>query len=69
MDNLDSGSYTFRYPYDKKTKKASLNTDFSFNVSSFQEKINIIFGALEAMYTDLDNRLSALEESYLQQER
>lgn len=69
IDDLDSGSYTFRYPYDKHAGTASLTKGFSFNLASFQKKINIVISALDGISTKLGIDLeSALESAYLQQQ-
>lgn len=69
IDDLDSGSYTFRYPYDKREETASLAKGFSFSVVLFQEKINIVINALDGLFTKLGIELeSALEAAYLQQQ-
>jgi len=69
IDGLDSGSYTFRYPYDKLQKTESLTKGFSFNLTLFEEKINIIISTLYPVSIQLRIDLeSALEIAYLQQE-
>lgn len=69
INDLDSGSYTFRYPYDKHEETASLTKGFSFNLALFQEKIDIVTSALDGVSTQLRIKLeSALEAAYLQQQ-
>lgn len=69
IDSIDSGSYTFRYPYDKNESAASLTKGFSFNLILFQERVNILISALDGMSTQLGIDLnSALEEKYCQQQ-
>ena len=53
IDELDSGSYSFRYPYDKKKDEASLDQEFSFSVSLFRDRINIILDALDGVSMQL----------------
>lgn len=69
IDSIDSGSYTFRYPYDKHEETASLSKGFSFNLILFQERINILISALSGMSTHLGIELdAALEEKHRQQQ-
>ncbi|PZU95925.1 MAG: hypothetical protein DCE90_10800 [Pseudanabaena sp.] len=60
IDELDSGSYTFRYPYDKNTGTASLDQEFSFSISLFQDGINIILDALDGASMQLKSEISNL---------
>ena len=60
IDELDSGSYTFRYPYDKQTDTASLDKEFSFSISLFQDGINIILDALDGASMQLKSEISNL---------
>jgi len=69
IDEIDSGSFAFRYPYDKQKETASLTKDFSFNLALFQEKINLVISALDGMSSQLKVELElASVQAYSQQQ-
>ena len=68
VSRLDSGSYTFRYPVNKKNQ-ASVSHHFGFNVLEFAEQvekaIRFLDGAATGLEEEWDERAS---EAYAKQE-
>jgi hypothetical protein len=68
VDRLDAGSYTFRYPVDKKDK-ALVSHHFGFNVLEFAQQvegaIRLLDGAVTGLEEEWDQRAS---EAYAKQE-
>lgn len=68
VSRLDSGSYTFRYPVNKKNK-ASVSHHFGFNVLEFAEQVEravrFLDGAAAGLEEEWDQRAS---EAYAKQQ-
>lgn len=68
IDQLDSGSYTFRYPVDTKGK-SSVSRHFCFNVLEFAKQVEGALGLLEGTADNLEEEWDQqASEAYARQE-
>jgi len=66
VGRLDSGSYTFRYPVNKKNK-ASVSHHFGFNVLEFAEQVEKPIRFLDGAVAGLEEEWHEASEAYAEQ--
>ena len=66
VSRLDSGSYTFRYPVNKKNQ-ASVSHHFGFNVLEFAEQVEKTIRFLDGAATGLEEEWDQASEMYAEQ--
>ncbi|NJL56122.1 hypothetical protein HC928_13780 [bacterium] len=68
FEQIDSGSYTFRYPYSKKEGQAALPKGFAFDFASLKINSNFIIDILDGISTQLKRNLDQALELAVQQQ-
>lgn len=53
IEDVDPGSFNFRYPTRRKSEEASLPGNFSFNLSVFVQKMDLILQSLEGAESEI----------------
>ena len=66
VSRLDSGSYTFRYPVNKKNQ-ASVSHHFGFNVLEFAEQVEKTIRFLDGAATGLEEEWDQASEAFAEQ--
>lgn len=69
LEELDPGSYSFRYPVDTTGAKATLPHHLLFNVIAFGEKFDHLLNILDGMATMVYEEFQAQAEAYHELQR